>query len=349
MGLRSGSILNAWDFLSSGDYIRSSNGFFFATMQGDGNFCVYYGSGPSDNQGFLWGTGSAQGNGAYFAIMQDDGNFCVYKGTGPSDNHGVVWAAMGHHPPGAGNPFFAIMQDDGHFVVYKGTGPSDNRGVVWASDQYDPVVKVDPISRIDYDLGDAQILSTSFPELLSETLQNQGSQASQTSQLGGSQTFTETQAWSDSLAIQIGVQTSFESEVPFVEDEKVTISEQITNTYTWSGSTTTSTTWTFNVGVTVPPMSNMKATVAVTSTTISVPYTLTGTVVLRSGKTMTGQVRGTYTGTNSHDVVITYVQLSPGGQEVTSTTQPLNAIGTVNAVRQQTSGHGSLSTASVSG
>ena len=107
-------------YLTDGQYLvsacdrNSSGGHYFAIMQSDGNFCTYKGTGPSNNQGYVWcirNTALPQGN--YFAIMQSDGNFVVYKGTGPSDNQGVVWAT-GTYGSGATQ---AVLQDDGNFVL----------------------------------------------------------------------------------------------------------------------------------------------------------------------------------------------------------------------------------------
>ena len=49
-----GSFLATGQYLSVGDYLVSDNGEFFAVMQSDGNFVLYRGSGPSDNQGYIW-------------------------------------------------------------------------------------------------------------------------------------------------------------------------------------------------------------------------------------------------------------------------------------------------------
>ena len=50
--------------------------------------------------------------------------------------------------------------------------------------------------------------------------------------------------------------------------------------------------------------------------TIAVPYTLTGTFVFKSGARMPGTMRGLYTGTNSHDLTVTYATLTPGSNLV---------------------------------
>jgi len=136
-----GAMLSTGEFLGVNDYLVSSDHKYFVIMQGDGNLVEYKGSGPTDNQGYVWGSYQV-GNyaltpGSYFAIMQSDGNFVVYRGTGPADQHGWLWASMqdlSYAPPGVGN-YFAIMQTDGNFVVYRGTGPADQHGWLWGSEQ----------------------------------------------------------------------------------------------------------------------------------------------------------------------------------------------------------------------
>ena len=122
------NLLKPNEYLTSNKYLVSNNKAFFLIMQSDGNMVVYKGSGPSDNKGALWSSGTS-GKGESFAIMQSDGNFVVYKGSGPSDNKGFTWNSK---TSGKGESF-AIMQDDGNFVVYKGSGPSDNKGALWNS------------------------------------------------------------------------------------------------------------------------------------------------------------------------------------------------------------------------
>src|SRR6185312_4550282 len=86
------------DFLHVGEYIASPKGLFYAIMQEDGNFCIYQGSGPSNNQGMTWalnregGVQSLPPTGAYFALLQANGNFCICRGSGPADSLGVIWA-----------------------------------------------------------------------------------------------------------------------------------------------------------------------------------------------------------------------------------------------------------------
>jgi hypothetical protein len=64
---------------------------FILAMQPDGNLCLYH-STVSD-AGRTWCSMATASYPSFFAIMQDDGNLCVYKGTGPADNHGGVWCS----------------------------------------------------------------------------------------------------------------------------------------------------------------------------------------------------------------------------------------------------------------
>lgn len=122
------SFLKTNEFLKQGEYLVADNKSHFAIMQGDGNFCVYKGSGPGDNKGNVYCAGTHGGGASHFAIIQGDGNFCIYRGTGPAANKG--FGGCTNSAKGMGS-YFAIMQGDGNFVVYRGTGPGDNKGLVW--------------------------------------------------------------------------------------------------------------------------------------------------------------------------------------------------------------------------
>ncbi|MEU0538253.1 hypothetical protein [Nocardia sp. NPDC005978] len=87
-----GAVLNTNQVLNQGDWLRTSSQSTaaFAILQGDGNFCVYKGTGPGNNLGGVWCSGTS-GHSQVFAVMQGDGNFVIYKGTGPGNNQGYLW------------------------------------------------------------------------------------------------------------------------------------------------------------------------------------------------------------------------------------------------------------------
>jgi hypothetical protein len=309
MALKPGSVVKTGDYLKTNDYIQSPSGFFFAIQQSDGNFCVYHGSGPDDNHGYVWGSQQTAPGGEFFAIQQSDANFCTYKGTDPAHNDGGLWCSMHTAPEGQ---YFAVMQDDGNFCVYKGTGLADNHGGVWCSMHTDPVANFE-INHIEYDVANAQTLQSGPAELFRQTVTNHTT-SPQTSTISGSQAVTETSGWSDSLGISVGVKTTFECGVPLVAEGKVEVSATASNTYTWNGSESRSKTWSWSTPVTVPPGGVSSVIVGAMMSTMAVPYTLSGTVVFTSGVQMPGHVKGLYTGTNSHDLTATFAQLDAAGQ-----------------------------------
>jgi hypothetical protein len=171
------------------------------------------------------------------------------------------------------------------------------------------------ISKIDYDVANAQVLQSGPAELYRQTVTNRTTQA-QTSTISGSETVTETSGWSDSLSIKVGVKTSFKTGVPIIAEGKVEVSAEISNTYTWSGSESRSKTWSFSSPVTVPPGGVSTVLVTATMSTIAVPYTATGMAVFKSGERVAGQITGVYTGTNSHDLTVTFVKLNQASGRV---------------------------------
>jgi hypothetical protein len=129
-----GSFLKPGEFLSTetGDYLVSADSSHFAAIQGDGNFCIYRGSGPGDNVHgpALW-CSMKLAPAPCFVAMQSDGNVCVYRGRDPGDNvYGpALWCSMSNGP----EPRFAVLGNDGRLWVYLGSGPRDNQGAVWCN------------------------------------------------------------------------------------------------------------------------------------------------------------------------------------------------------------------------
>jgi hypothetical protein len=111
------------DALSVGQYLVSPNKKYFLIMPGDGNVVIYIGSGPNDNKGHIWASGTHGAIGVYSLALQEDGNLVIYNSEGnPIWNTATVEA-------GAQSAF--IMQDDGNAVLYRLPGP--NPRVVWSS------------------------------------------------------------------------------------------------------------------------------------------------------------------------------------------------------------------------
>jgi hypothetical protein len=103
-------------------------------MQGDGNLCIYRGSGPPNRTGSSWCNMVTGPIGDYFLMMQSDGNLVVYRGTGPADNKGYLW---GTQKTGPGGKFFLKLYDDGNLAVHQGT-PENLQVTIWQTGKNAP-------------------------------------------------------------------------------------------------------------------------------------------------------------------------------------------------------------------
>lgn len=92
------------DYLRPGQYIQSSQGKYFMTLQTDGSLVMYR------NDNTIRYVMAQRGN---LAIMQNDGNFVEYGALGNALWNTGTW----------GNPGAALaIQDDGNLVVYAQMG-----------------------------------------------------------------------------------------------------------------------------------------------------------------------------------------------------------------------------------
>jgi hypothetical protein len=132
--------------LYAGDIIASKTSFL--TQQGDGNLCLYRGTGPSDNHGLLWSSGGRDAAETY-AVVQPDGNFC----TRDYASNAAVWCAGSNQTGCSSSPFarlrtlpsantalldtapnnctFFAAVDGDKVCVHRGTSPADDHGTVW--------------------------------------------------------------------------------------------------------------------------------------------------------------------------------------------------------------------------
>ena len=76
-----GNELTVGEVLNEGDAIVSSNGWYRAVMQSDGNFVMYNKAGVA-----TWASNTVYGNGTYRLQMQSDGNLVIYNGSS------AIWA-----------------------------------------------------------------------------------------------------------------------------------------------------------------------------------------------------------------------------------------------------------------
>ena len=107
----------AGSYLTAGQYLESPSGKYYLTMQADGNFCLYAGSGPSNKGGLVWQSATAGSGGGYVA-MQTDGNLAMYQGTPTSPGSFTGWATATYGNP---NAYLQVL-DTGEAQVVSAAG-----------------------------------------------------------------------------------------------------------------------------------------------------------------------------------------------------------------------------------
>ena len=161
---------------------------------------------------------------------------------------------------------------------------------------------------LGYDLARVQILHSELKTL--DTVTNINStNVQQSTTISGSKTDTETHGWETTFSLKATAE--FTVKIPLVHETKVTLE----GSYAWTknGSDTTEQVFSWEQPVIVPAKSKVVAKVAVTDTTISVPYTLSGEYVYRSGASVAGAISGTFSGIAGHDLQVSLTQYNLDG------------------------------------
>ena len=120
--------LNTDQSLTSGQSLKSCNGIYTLTFQGDGNVVLY-----ANGSSAIWATGTNGMTATLFA-MQVDGNLVLYS-RAPYEDTNAIWASGTTPSTGksGGGTYGAagklVVQDDGNLVVYA----LSNNAVLWAS------------------------------------------------------------------------------------------------------------------------------------------------------------------------------------------------------------------------
>ncbi|HET9649882.1 MAG TPA: hypothetical protein VFP34_16835 [Microlunatus sp.] len=294
--------------MESGSRMTSVGGVYDLRL-GSANFCV--GVPWLD----IWCCPFQAGSGnTAFMIMQGDGNLCVYPGTGGQATGPAIWASNSQQS--STGDFYAVLLDDATLEVHKGTDPENDRGVIWScvKDQRykirpNPVVKIEKITAIDYDLA-AGVIREAVPNHdlgpgASVTYTNH-SPDPQSVKLTLKAETTRISQWSDALEVGISVEAKMSCGVPLVAEGEITVTAEVKNTYTWGGSETKVESYELEVPLVVAPGQTLKSDLSSTRSLISVPYTVHCTLTLdyadrSENRKGAGTYAGIYEGANSSD------------------------------------------------
>lgn len=144
-------LLKQGDVLLPGKPVVSHAGTCFCMLQSDGKLVVYKGSGPADNQGFIWGSGGKHPKGAYYAMLTQQGNLEIYSGKPGSQNGDPIWSsrtaggldrASYLNAPGVDLPdalydkpdrpeYQVVLRDDANLWCFSGE-IDHNTGIKWS-------------------------------------------------------------------------------------------------------------------------------------------------------------------------------------------------------------------------
>ena len=113
-----GSTLAIGQVLAANDYVVSPSKTCFTVLQRDGNLCVYAGTGPHANRGFVWSSQEASlPEGDYHAVLEPAGTLEERHGTAAHPGT-MVWSAGA---AGSASSYHVALDDHGVLAICAGT------------------------------------------------------------------------------------------------------------------------------------------------------------------------------------------------------------------------------------
>jgi hypothetical protein len=163
-------------------------------------------------------------------------------------------------------------------------------------------------NSITYDVAHTVITATNLEQLDKATNTN-STTVQQSTEISGSKAVTESRGWSDQVGVKVTAKTQVK--IPLIGSTDITVEGSVQ--FTQNGSTSETHNFSWRQPVLVPAKSKVVATVAVTKSTLTVPYTMAGNYVYRSGAQAAATIGGVYTGVSSHDLQVTLIQYNLDG------------------------------------
>lgn len=271
----------------------------FGIMQGDGNFCVYEGTGLDNKGKLLWNTGTKQEQQVkWIANMQHDGNFCIYNGDYTAHTGTIIWQA------------------------------GFNQGI---PDHYE-------FKDIVYDYGKKSMLNPVIETAFTQTLKNDSSEA-QKSEIKFSITQKSSWSWQTKSSSTLTVKSSVKIPLADIATLGFEISGSFTEESARGSENATERKEEYTVPVAVPAHSTVKVEAVITKQTIKVPYIAKGVFYMKDspGKKYTYcELEGIFTAKSGSSLDIYYqeIKMSTAPQAET-TVGEVPGIGKVTAVTQE--------------
>ena len=158
---------------------------------------------------------------------------------------------------------------------------------------------------VDYpDINDDTKITTR-PELVdSADYNNLKNSTEETVRFSGTKSVAITKAWSWSAGIEAGVSTTISGGIPLLGEASVTASLSVSASATHENSSTESMEQTYELSITVPPYTRIKASAILFKGVVNQKYKGRIECVLETGKKFSYGVSGTYNGVAASKVII---------------------------------------------
>ena len=144
---------HVYDAIPAGSYIVNNAGTHFLILQSNGNMCIYKGTSPYNNTGFVKCSRTNAGHGDYSGNVYTEGYFCILNQGNP------VWCT-GSTNTSSPSYYLTLLDDGSDWVIELGSSTSATCTTTCPSYRTANTVFVDSVFGND---TTAQVESPAFP------------------------------------------------------------------------------------------------------------------------------------------------------------------------------------------
>ncbi|KAI3907832.1 hypothetical protein MKW92_031082 [Papaver armeniacum] len=165
------------------------------------------------------------------------------------------------------------------------------------------------INNVRYRLIDARRYDEKTVALVTDDSSNR-TRHPLTSELNLRTTVSNTTNWSNSVGLTVGVEMTFTVGLPVIEETEFKISTEVTGSWDWGESHTTSQEVGSVKTIVVPPMTRLKGSLMATRLSYDIPFSYTQRDVLKNGRTKVSEKNdGIFTAHNGYGYQYEVVEL----------------------------------------
>lgn len=279
-----------------GDRLPSPQRVYYCTLEGNGVFNIYRGD-PNDPaaKDLAWSNNASLPSGWHNPRMMirfspwDNSRKDLTAYASDATNLQKLWSSG--YSSDTKSPMTATLGDDGHFALIQ------NDKEIWSNGFSDPLVEY-IIDACDYDTDHIKRGKVNDKGAVEQELSNNSGEK-QSMTMSKTVTTTVTSGWSNTLGLKTTLTAKVQAGVPLVSSAEVSVSAEVSNAYTWSGSSSSSMAITISIPIVVPPHKKYRGVAFLQEVEFEIPYTMRGQFHFKSGKKVSRTIKGTYKGANS--------------------------------------------------